>query len=239
MKPVIKVNEGKSYLSSWIVEKFPENYREMTYLEPFLGSGGVLLSKDLSKEEVVNDIDESLMWMWRALRDENKVLMSKLKKVDCKESIFEKYSKKKSGSDYLADAMKEFILRSMSKNGAKKQFLPKPVKERRKCLESLVVQFPAISKRLENVFLVNKNAIEVIEAFSSADCLLYCDPPGLHQKDPEMDSKAHSKLGDVLNSFRGKAMISARNCSLYKRLYSSWNRKGVPGRPKESLWMNF
>ena len=47
------------------------------------------------------------------------------------------------------------------------------------------------------------------------------------------------ELSELLKEFRGKVIISAANSALYKRLYGGWTRKGVPGRPKESLWLNF
>jgi site-specific DNA-adenine methylase len=85
--------------------------------------------------------------------------------------------------------------------------------------------------------MLNINAIDVIKAFSNQETLVYCDPPELHSS--EMDSNKHIELSEILKSFRGKAIISAHNSATYKRLYKEWNRKGVPNKPKESIWLNF
>lgn len=238
LKPVIKVNE-KNYLSEWIIEKFPENYREMTYLEPFLGGGHVLLGKDPSKEEIANDCDSGIINIWRALRDEHKLFISKVKRIDHKDSIFVKYQRKKE-TDYLNDAIKDFVLRHMSKSGLKKTYLPK--EKNIKCGDcwcDILETVPAVSDRIKKVFFLNKDALSIIKAFSHKDSLVYCDPPAFQDKDSKMNTDKHIELGEILKEFRGKVIISAPNSSLYRRLYNGWTRKEIPGKPKESIWLNF
>lgn len=57
---------GKSRLASKIIAQFPEHH---TYCEVFGGSGAVLLAKEPSKVEVFNDVDDSLVNLFRVLRD--------------------------------------------------------------------------------------------------------------------------------------------------------------------------
>lgn len=236
IKPIIKTSENKNYLAEWIVEKFPENYQQMNYFEPFLGSGGVFLNKDPSVEETLNEIDESLVCIWRAIRDEPKNFCSKIRRIKYKESIFEKYKTKKNDKDYLNTAVADFVARNMSKCGQKKSFVPKQNKETNQASAEKIMM---ISERLRSVHILNKNALEIINAFSKSNCLMYCDPPSLDEKSSILDANKHVELGDLLKDFRGKVIISGQNTALYKRIYSSWNRKGVPNRPKESIWLNF
>ena len=100
LKPIMKLNDSKSHLVPWILDKFPEGYRGMTYLEPFLGAGSVLLNKDPSVEEVANDIDAVMVDLWRAVRDEPKEFVSKTKRMEYKESTFLRCQKSTS-SDFL------------------------------------------------------------------------------------------------------------------------------------------
>jgi DNA adenine methylase len=79
LKPIVKVNETKNYLTSWIIEKFPENYRELKYIELFLGGSSVLLNKDPSIEEVGNESNIDVLRIWQSIRDEPKLFISKLK----------------------------------------------------------------------------------------------------------------------------------------------------------------
>jgi len=235
IKPIIKINESKNYLASWIIEKFPENYRELKYVEPFLGSGSVMLNKDTSIEEVGNEFDLSVLQIWRSIRDEPKLFFSKIKKIDYKESIFLKYKNKKE-NDYLNAAVVEFAVRQMSKSGLKKNFLP--IKKKTKDYWSeILANSNQIQQRLKKVFLINKSAIETVWAFGGKDSLIYCDIP--EQNSELIDENKHMELAESLVGSKGKVIIAAKNCAMYKRLYSSWNRKSVPGNPKESAWFNF
>ena len=54
---------GKASIAKWIVSHFPEH---RTYLEPLCGSAAVLLAKPRSFVEIINDLDEVVMGMWRA-----------------------------------------------------------------------------------------------------------------------------------------------------------------------------
>lgn len=225
------------YMASWLVERFPPNYQNMTYFEPFVGSGSVLLTKEPSKEEVINDSDEGLISVWRALRDEPKHFLQRVKRMEYKEKTFDR-CKNDNGEDYICTAVKEFALRQMSKSGQKKVFLPKEGKIKCKdCWKSIFELVPDISERIQNVYILNKDALKTIKSFSNENCLMYCDPPEIDGA--EMNANKHIELGEVLNEFRGKAIISATNSALYKRIYAKWNRKGVPGHAKESIWMNF
>lgn len=238
LKPIIKTTNNKNYLISWVLEKFPENYREMTYVEPFVGSGGLFLAKEPSLEEVINDKDENIIEIWQAIRDDNKAFCSKLKRIKYEEKTFENYKNKKEKDD-LNRAVIEFALRQMSKSGMKKIFNPKEkkVKKFSDYWPDLFNKIKEIEKRLKNTFILNMNAVNLLDAFSNKNTLVYCDPPDL--KDKQMSSEEHVKLSESLNNFRGKVIIIGQNNALYKRLYKSWTRKSIPNHKNESIWMNF
>lgn len=54
MKALIRYPGAKWKLADWIISFIPGHH---TYVEPFFGSGAVLLNKDRSDIETVNDID--------------------------------------------------------------------------------------------------------------------------------------------------------------------------------------
>lgn len=237
LKSIIKLNDNKAHLVPWILDKFPEGYQNMTYLEPFLGGGSVLLNKDPSVEEVANDIDQGIVDIWRAVRDEPKTFLSKTKRMEYKESVFSRCHGRKD-DDYLGRAVCEFALKQMSKGGLKKVFLPKAGKVMCKdCWQGVLEKVPAIHERINKVYFMNKDAAAIIRAFSHENSLVYCDPPEL-EEEGIMDSNKHIELSEILREFKGKAIVSAKNCALYKRLYAGWSRKGVPGK-NESIWLNF
>lgn len=235
LKPVVKASSSRQRVADWIVDRFPEGYESMAYVEPFLGDGSVLLAKRESKEEVVSDSDRSLMSVWWALRDEQSLLASRVKRVDHSRSTFERYSNA-SGGDYMNEAVREFVLRHMSKSALKKTYIPKDGKVKCKdCWCDLFDRMPEVCKRVERVFMLNRDALEVIRAFNSDGHLLFLDPPAMEKGNTQF----HADLGVLAGSFRGKAVICAKNTAMYRRMYADWNRRGLPGGDNESVWCNF
>jgi DNA adenine methylase len=235
LKPVVKTSSSRQKVADWIVERFPQGYQSMDYLEPFLGDGSVLLAKEVSAEEVASDLDSSLMNIWRALRDEHSVFSSRVKRVDHSKETFERYIKAL-GGDYMAEAVREFVLRQMSKSALKKTYLPRDGKVKcRDCWCDLFERIPEVNSRISKIFMLNKGAVEVLKAFNHDRCLAFCDPPELDTD----NSDFHAEFGELVRDFRGKVVVCARNSAMYRRLFAQWNRKGLPGSSNESVWVNF
>jgi DNA adenine methylase len=66
MKPPLSWHGGKSRFTSNIIALFPAHH---TYCEVFGGSGAVLLAKTPSKMGFFNDVDDSLVNLFRVIRD--------------------------------------------------------------------------------------------------------------------------------------------------------------------------
>lgn len=235
LKPVIKASSSRQKVADWIVERFPDNYRDMIYVEPFLGDGSVLLAKDESSEEIVSDTDLALVSVWRAVRDEQALFSSKVKRMNHSKETFERHLKA-AGGDYLNEAVREFVLRHMSKSALKKTYIPRELGLKcRDCWCDLFERMPSVHQRIERVFILERDALEVIRAFNHEGSLVFCDPPTMEHGTSEF----HSRLGEALKDFRGKAVMCARNSAMYRRIYSNWSRKSLPGGGNESVWVNF
>ena len=55
-------------MAQWIIEHFPENYQDMTYLEPFFGSGSIFFNKERSHIETINDMDNDVVNLFKMAR---------------------------------------------------------------------------------------------------------------------------------------------------------------------------
>lgn len=261
-RPVFKCHGGKYYLAQWIISHFPEDRENMTYVEPYCGGANVLLNKEKSKVEIINDIDLTLINIYRALRDEPKDFIRRLNLCKYCQETFDKALNKAPQEDYLDSAINEFILRRMSRGGLKKAFAwsnrlrggkPGDVNAWETALKSL----PDLSTRLNGVFIFNKQAIEVIQAFNTPDTLLYCDPPYLLETrvsktvySSELSTDDHIELAHVLNNFNGKVVLSGYASPLYNRLYKDWNadkkkisnhssQQAKKDKKTEMLWKNY
>lgn len=241
IKPIIKIN-NKSSLSSWVIEKFPENYEQMKYVEIFLGNGSVLLNKNKSIEEVANDKDIKLINIWRSLRDENKLLKSKLKKVKYSEKTFNLLKNKKEDKDYLKQSIIEICLRKMSKFGFKESYNILDRKKSHFLWKNMIEEISIISERVKDVYFLNKNPIEIINSFNDSNTLCFCCPPCINDES-SMKVDDHIELGEKLNSYRGKSIVLTSNSPLYRRMFASWKpikRKNLSGQiTKDLIYINY
>ena len=89
LRPPVKIHGGKFYLSNWIIEHLPKDYTTRTYCELCCGGCSVLLNKERSSDEVINDINKGVVSIFKALRDEPKEYISRLKAFKYKESTFQ------------------------------------------------------------------------------------------------------------------------------------------------------
>lgn len=263
IRPAIKCHGGKFYLAKWILESFPENHHELTYVEPYCGGANVFFNKPKSKIEVINDTDTGLVQIYRALRDEPKEFIRRLKICKYCEETFDRALKKTEIEDYLEFAVNEFILRRMSRGGLKKAFAwsermregkPGDINAWKTALEGL----PVLGERLQEIFIFNKPALDVIKSFSNANTLLYLDPPYLQETRVsknaytahEMDTDDHIQLAGILNKFHGKVILSGYASPLYNRLYKGWkvckrkvanhsSQQKTKQTKTEIIWKNF
>lgn len=67
---------GKTTIAKWVVSYFPPHH---TYVEPFFGSGAVLLRKPPSPVEVANDLDRSIINVYRQAIEHPEALAAALR----------------------------------------------------------------------------------------------------------------------------------------------------------------
>lgn len=266
LRPPVKTHGGKFYLCGWVVENFPENYKELTYCEPMCAGASVFLNKDRSGEEVINDIDSGLVSVYKALRDEPQEFIDRLKKLKYTEKTF-KAAQTRSESpfdDYMDHATNEYMLRRMSRGGMKKAFAwsdrlrggkPGDVN----AWETMLEELPHIAERVKGTIVLNTTVFDVFKVWDEEDTLMYLDPPYLHETRTdgaenvykhEMTVEDHIALLHLAKTARSKVIISGYSSPLYNRTLKGWRikKKSVAnhsGQAKtkerriEVLWMNY
>ena len=237
LRPVIKPTNNKNYLNSWIIEKFPKEYTEMNYLDPFVGAGDILLYKEKSIEEVINDSDEKIINIWWALRDENKNFIRKINRAKCTEEVISKYKNSKK-EDYLDNSVSEFFLRQLSSGGLKKSFVLKKGQKITDYSNDIIEKIKTLEERLIDTFILNMCPLKLIESFDNEKAFVYADVPSIKNTE-KMNANEHVELSEIFNNFRGKIMIKSHNNATYKRLYKDWTRKSLPKQKNESIWINY
>ena len=227
----MKTQGNRYYQIDWIIENFPKNHEQLEYTEPYAGGASILLNKSISPFEVINDCDLGIIQIYKAIKDEPKTFIGRLKRVKYCETTFIKATKKTNLEDYLDHAINEYILRRMSMAGNKSVFGGSE-----KTWDKLISQLSLIAERMQNVHIFCKDAKQVIQAFNHANVMTYIDPPTL--EDNDASSNLHIELAELLGNFLGKALITGPYCTLYRRLYQNW--KCVKNtETKEALWVNY
>lgn len=260
MKTPIKTHGGKHYLSKWIISHFPADYVSMDYIEVFGGGASVMLQKKRSKSEQLNDLDRNTFNFWRIVKGDGFNLAKHCYEIQCSKDTFDRFLLY-SPWTVFQEATKEFVLRRMSRGGAKKSF-SKSKRTRRGMpehqsawLNGVDLIMPAFN-RLQDVSITNLDFRKIFDV-ATEETLLYLDPPYLHETrvskkmyECEMTREDHEDLLRRCNDSNAKIVLSGYRSSLYDEQLNNWNRveKSVANhssqeitkkRKTECLWMNY
>ena len=262
LRPPIKTHSGKYYLASWIIDNFPSDYQELEYCDLCCGGCSVFLNKEPSKKEMINDKDIGVVSIFKALRDDPKDFISKMKDVKYNEDTFQKvFQRNEEGNfeDYYDLALNEFVLRRMSRNGLKKSFAwtnrvrggkPGDVN----AWETMVDQLDQLADRLKNVTILNEDFLNIAHSWSEEGVFMFIDPPSLPEAtdgtvnvdDNEMSVEDHIKFLTYLKDSSAKIMICGYDCLLYTKHLTNWKvhkkkvvKQNSSIKRQYSLWVNY
>lgn len=212
IKPIIKDN-NKYLISSWIIEKFPEDYQKMRYIEPYVGNGSILLNKEKSIEEVAGDPNLEIINLWKVIKDEYKILNKKLSKLSYSEKTFKEI--KKNEKEYLQKAIIELVTRRLSKNENKELYNPLDKKNANDNWKQLIKSLEEIHNRISQVYFLSKSPKELISSFDNEKTFCFCSPSNI-----DKNNNNFIDVCEQLKTFRGKVVFFAENSSMYKRIFS-------------------
>ena len=255
LKPPFSYYGGKTTLAPQIAKLLPAHDH---YVEPFAGSLAVLLAKEPSPMETVNDLDGDLMTFWRALREQGQELERLCKHTP--HSREEYYSSWQDLSDLpdIERARNVFVRltqgrsHSMERHGwwyRKTSAGRSPANY----IKSYTSRLSGVSERLSLVALESRDAVELaIEYGAEPSVCIYADPPYLGSTRERnygiemLEDDLHVQLADALNSCKASVVLSGYASPLYEELYEGWHRYELkaPTRlsgtaaPNEILWSN-
>jgi len=263
-RPVLRYHGGKWKLAVWIVANMPPH---RIYVEPFGGAASVLMRKPRSYAEVYNDRWNTVVNVFRVLRNPESAarLRSLLELTPFARSEFDDCGDADIGSlEDDVEAARRTILRSFAGFGSASTNAKCSTGFRANSHRSGTTpahdwaNYPkhisSFVERLSGVCIENRDALEVIDQHDSSKTLIYADPPYLHSTRNmqrgnaayavEMSDEDHERLAEKLHSVKGMVMLSGYPSQLYERLYGDWirlERRALAdgARPRvECLWLN-
>ncbi|MBK8968660.1 MAG: DNA adenine methylase [Lewinellaceae bacterium] len=237
------------------------------YCEPFAGSAAVLLNRQPSPIETLNDLNADIVNFFQMLRDEPDRLIDAL--------LLTPYARKEFYQAWLphpdpVERARRFFVRAVmdiAKAGAKKdksfstnvKYCPGQHSYTVNNFITKVANLPALVARLRMVQVENKPALAMIKKYDRPGTLFYCDPPYLPSTRTssndyvfEMSTEDHIELAKTLNDCKGMVALSGYDDPFMDEHYpaSRWFKTGfkkrrVPmshtgkRRKIEVLWTNY
>jgi len=204
---------GKQNMAKHVLALMPEH---VTYVEPFFGGGSIYFMKEPSEVEVINDLDNRLMTLYKVMKHKFPVFKEMLEDTLHSRAAYKEALKVMKHPSHYSDikiAWATYIACNMSyasKIGAgwafciKKSFAGRFARK----LDDLT---PEIVHRLRYTTIESMDALKVVRYWDSPNTFFYLDPPY-----PEGDCGHYEEGKDVyydllelLPSLKGKFILSS------------------------------
>lgn len=255
---------GKYGQLDWLLPLLPKTH---IFCEAFAGSAVVLLNREPSPVEVLNDIDGDIINFFQVLRDRPAELIEKLYLTPFSREEFRRAIEAKGNRDLdpVERARLFFVRAEQVRIGLEQTATPGrwawcKYTSRGGMAGAVsrwmnrILALWAVAERLRRVQIENDDAFNVIKKYDTKDTLFYLDPPYPHEVrgDPraygfEMSEADHKRLAELLHSIKGKVALSGYRGPLLESLYGDWIRVDAPPRTihsvkeprQESLYINY
>lgn len=212
---------GKQALCSTILQRFPPGFRNKIYVEVFGGGGSILLNKERSVREILNDKNGNLINLYRVVREHPNELKDRLLYVLHSREDFQIAQRRLAEFSYKDDILRaadfyQVIRQSYAGNG--KQFCAVG--------RSMWAGFPiidAVCGRLQYVVLENEDFETILSRYDSPTTFFYLDPPYFDTEDYYPGKifllSDHQRLADLLFGAEGLWLLSYNLCPDVLELY--------------------
>lgn len=254
-RPALRWHGGKWLLAPWIISKFPAH---RVYCEPFGGAASVLIRKPRSYAEIYNDLDQSVVGLFRVLRSERaEELLQAIRMTPFSRAEFaDAYEP---ASDEV-EAARRLIIRSFmgfGSNGHARSTGFRANSNRSGTTPAHDwVNYPEalalIVERMRGVIIENRDAQQVMATHDGPETLHYVDPPYLPdtradlRKDyaHELTEDQHVELLLFLRGLHGSVVLSGYPSPIYDDHLQGWQRieraalKDGAAPATEVLWIN-
>lgn len=254
MNTLLNYPGAKWGMAEQIVSLMPPH---RSYLEPFFGSGAVLFNKLPSAIETVNDIDGDIVNFFRVLRERPDDLAEAISLTPYARDVFDDAHSNLGSDDF--DRAYRFAIRDKMAHGFKTNTktgfkIDVSARERSycvRCWNRLPADLLEAARRLKDVQIENRPALELIRKFNHENVLIYADPPYLletrdgMQYRHEMTEQDHLDLLEALKQHKGSVILSGYPSEMYDRELRGWSVIHIKSynqnadQRTEVLWCNF
>ena len=252
--PIVRQYGSKWRMATRLINLFPEH---RVYVEPYMGSAAVFLSRKPAEVEILNDLDSEVVNLFEVVRDHREELERVVRGTPYSEEEFHKAASLEADAPGLGkvERARRFLVRShqgVLRQQGKPSFSVAPGEKARdsvKIWNKLPEHFEAARDRLKYARILNRDALAVIRERNAADVLLYVDPPYLsntrtpEQYRHEMTDADHEEMMGALIAHKGPVFLSGYASAEYDSKLEGWESVTLRGYSSrgaraEVVWMN-
>jgi len=218
---------GKSKLAQLIISFMPPH---QCYVEPFGGAAHVLTQKSPVLSEIYNDIDDDVVNFLLVLRDDPEKLAKALSSLPYSRSLYETWKWSEKPKNKFDRAVRWFYLNRAGdacgnnhKSGWRHGKSVNPARDYYSVIETL----DEFANRFKNVMIECRDFRKIIQTYDSEDTLFYIDPPyrgNENRYKGGFTDQDHIDLANLLETIKGKALVSYYQDELIDQLYRGWRR---------------
>lgn len=204
-------SRGKDAVYEAAMSRLPRDQKHLFYIEPYGGSGEVLLNKEPSSEEALNDLDPDLILVYKAIRDQTADFLNALEQpaVESPEGL----------------QRAAWLVRDHKPKGGWARYVQR-LAER---LDSVYLFNRTAVEVLK--------AFDDEDVVAFVDPPPMPQTRNVERTSPlMMTAEDHLELADVLRAFRGRVVLTALPCPVYNRLFKAWTCHRVS---PEYVWTNY
>ena len=199
---------GKSILSPKIIELIPEH---KAYCEVFSGAAWVFFRKEVSKYEVINDLDSDLITFYRVLQNHLEEFLKQFKWLLTSREWFKDWNdqSKVNGLTDIQKAARYYYLQRLCYGGkvTSRVFGVDPERSPRINLLRLEEELSEVHLRLSRVTIENLPWDSFIKRYDRKNTFFYLDPP-YYEKPCYNHNFYHiedyMQIRDILETVKGK-----------------------------------
>ncbi len=252
-RPILRYFGGKWMLAPWIIEHFPPH---RVYVEPYGGGASVLLRKERAHSEVYNDLDSTIVDVFRVLQSKPGELERIIRLTPFSREEYDLFYE---STEDQVESARRTIGRSLmgfggnSTGGSKTGFRTTSVLSNRVPAMDWV-NYPdeihLFANRLAGVVIENRDAKEVMSLQDGGSTLHFVDPPYPHDTRSikhgyrcEMTDEDHLSLCRFIKELKGMVILCGYRNDIYDRIlgWKSIEREALADGARkrlEVLWMN-
>ncbi len=228
------------------------------FVDLFCGSIAMLCYLPWDAKVVVNDINGNLTNLYMVIRDSPSEFVSAVMKLPYSEVMFQKCKEDLKSGSTVSDLYRAVAYFYVS-FGAYRGRMDNPLfhistsadTNRAEDYQKSIQWILQLSKRLQNVEILNRDFRKVLQSYNAEDVFVYADCPYLGTEayyEYVFTVQDHNDLAEMLKSHKGKFALSSKAKKELRKLYRSNNHyilnfedtyRLPDKRHREQLIMNF